>query len=96
MRCAALPLCRARPSLLAIAQLDDLAGEQTAVNLPGTDRERDWRRKLPKSLVELLQTPRAGAILAGLRRNVDHISAAYLALNEIDAAGEDERFSEGA
>ncbi len=85
------------PSLLAIAQLDDLAGEQTAVNLPGTDRERlNWRRKLPKSLVELLQTPRAGAILAGLRRNVDHISAAYLALNEIDAAGEDECFSEGA
>ncbi|MGO9483235.1 MAG: glycogen debranching protein GlgX [Rhodomicrobium sp.] len=35
------------PSLLAIAQLDDLVGEFTAVNLPGTDLERqNWRRKL--------------------------------------------------
>lgn len=35
------------PSLIAIAQIDDLAGEATAVNLPGTDRERpNWRRKL--------------------------------------------------
>ena len=28
------------PSLIAIAQLDDLVGEFTGVNLPGTDRER--------------------------------------------------------
>ncbi len=35
------------PSLIAIAQLDDLVGEFTAVNLPGTDLERqNWRRKL--------------------------------------------------
>lgn len=35
------------PSLIAIAQLDDLVGEFTAVNLPGTDFERpNWRRKL--------------------------------------------------
>ncbi|MGO8781478.1 MAG: glycogen debranching protein GlgX [Rhodomicrobium sp.] len=35
------------PSLIAIPQIDDLAGEATAVNLPGTDRERpNWRRKL--------------------------------------------------
>ncbi|KAI94771.1 glycogen debranching enzyme [Rhodomicrobium udaipurense JA643] len=34
-------------SLIAIEQIDDLAGETTAVNLPGTDRERpNWRRKL--------------------------------------------------
>ncbi len=34
-------------SLIAIAQIDDLVGEITAVNLPGTDRERpNWRRKL--------------------------------------------------
>ena len=35
------------PSLIAIAQLDDLVGEFTGVNLPGTNRERpNWRRKL--------------------------------------------------
>jgi len=34
------------PALLAMAQVDDLAGETVAVNLPGTDRERpNWRRK---------------------------------------------------
>jgi glycogen debranching enzyme GlgX/4-alpha-glucanotransferase len=35
------------PSLLALAQADDLAGEMQAVNLPGTDHERpNWRRRL--------------------------------------------------
>ncbi len=35
------------PSVLAMLQIDDLLGERTAVNLPGTDRERpNWRRKL--------------------------------------------------
>ena len=35
------------PSLLALAQADDLAGEMHGVNLPGTDRERpNWRRRL--------------------------------------------------
>jgi glycogen operon protein len=35
------------PSLIAIAQIDDLVGEFTGVNLPGTDQERpNWRRKL--------------------------------------------------
>jgi glycogen operon protein len=35
------------PAYIALAQLDDLAGETVAVNLPGTDRERpNWRRKL--------------------------------------------------
>jgi len=34
-------------SLISIAQIDDAVGEITAVNLPGTDRERpNWRRKL--------------------------------------------------
>ena len=35
------------PSLIATAQIEDLAGEAVAVNLPGTDRERpNWRRKI--------------------------------------------------
>jgi glycogen operon protein len=36
----------ATPSLLALIQADDLAGERQGVNLPGTDRERpNWRRR---------------------------------------------------
>ncbi len=34
-------------SLISVAQIDDLVGELTAVNLPGTDHERpNWRRRL--------------------------------------------------
>ena len=44
---------RRTPSLIAIAQLDDLVGEFTAVNLPGTDRERpNWRRKLRGTIAD--------------------------------------------
>ncbi|MGJ0393241.1 MAG: glycogen debranching protein GlgX [Methylocystis sp.] len=57
------------PSLLAMAQLDDLAGESVAVNLPGTNLERaNWRRKLGLSVEKLFSTPRAAAIIEGLRR----------------------------
>ncbi len=53
------------PQLLLI-QAEDLAGADTAVNLPGTDRERpNWRRRLPDTA--LLATPYAAAILAALR-----------------------------
>jgi len=66
------------PSLLAIAQLDDFAGEITAVNLPGTDRERpNWRRKLAQRPAELFGNPRGRAILEGLRRNLVEIESAY-------------------
>lgn len=72
------------PSLLAMAQLDDLAGETRAVNLPGTDRERpNWRRRLPKPVAELFASPRARAILAGLCRNLDAIPAAYRSPSEM-------------
>jgi glycogen debranching enzyme GlgX/4-alpha-glucanotransferase len=48
------------PSLIAIAQLDDLVGEFTSVNLPGTDRERaNWRRKLKGTIASF-----AGSIAA--------------------------------
>jgi glycogen operon protein len=41
-------------SLIAVAQIDDVVGELTAVNLPGTDRERpNWRRKLPGAIEDL-------------------------------------------
>ena len=35
------------PCALRLLQADDLAGESVALNLPGTDRERDnWRRRV--------------------------------------------------
>ncbi len=56
------------PSVLAIAQVEDLAGERTAVNLPGTDRERpNWRRRLAPSLEALFEGDMAHAILAAMR-----------------------------
>ena len=56
------------PSLLAMAQVEDLAGERTAINLPGTDRERaNWRRRIATPLDQLLETPSAQAILAAIR-----------------------------
>jgi glycogen operon protein len=59
------------PSVLAMAQVDDLAGAAVAVNLPGTDRERpNWRRKLALNLDDLFENTRARAVLAGLRRNL--------------------------
>jgi glycogen debranching enzyme GlgX len=58
----------ATPSLLALVQADDLAGETVAVNLPGTDRERpNWRRRLDPYVSDLYQSPLARAILAAMR-----------------------------
>jgi glycogen debranching enzyme GlgX len=57
----------ATPSLLALVQADDLAGETVAINLPGTDRERpNWRRRLDPDVSELCRSPLARAILAAL------------------------------
>ena len=57
----------ATPSLLALVQADDLAGERVAVNLPGTDKERaNWRRRLDPDVTELCRSPLAKAILAAL------------------------------
>ena len=56
------------PSLLAMAQVEDLAGERTAVNLPGTDNERpNWRRRIGTPLDKVLESALAQAILAALR-----------------------------
>ena len=55
----------AAPSSLVLVQADDLALETTALNLPGTDRERpNWRRKVRTRVDALGQTPAA-------RRTVD-------------------------
>jgi glycogen operon protein len=56
------------PSLLALAQVEDLAGETVAVNLPGTDRERpNWRRRLATPIEALFETEPARLILAAMR-----------------------------
>ncbi|GLK86766.1 glycogen debranching protein GlgX [Ancylobacter defluvii] len=56
------------PSLIALAQLDDLAGETVAVNLPGTDRERpNWRRRLSQPVETVLDTPMARLALEAMR-----------------------------
>ncbi|HET9018984.1 MAG TPA: 4-alpha-glucanotransferase, partial [Acetobacteraceae bacterium] len=56
------------PSALVLAQLDDLAGETVALNLPGTDRERpNWRRKLAVPVPELLRTAESQAVLNRMR-----------------------------
>jgi glycogen operon protein len=61
-------LIAATPSLLAMAQVEDLAGETMAVNLPGTDRERpNWRRRINASLDAVMTTPMAQAILDAMR-----------------------------
>jgi glycogen operon protein len=46
------------PCALALLQADDLAGERSALNLPGTDRERpNWRRRVAVEASSLWDTP---------------------------------------
>ena len=60
-------LLAASPSMLALAQADELTGEIRAVNLPGTDRERpNWRRKLGPTINAMFESPLAQGILAGM------------------------------
>ncbi len=55
------------PSALAVTQMEDLAGERTAVNLPGTDNERpNWRRRIGAPLDELMESPLARSVLAAM------------------------------
>jgi glycogen operon protein len=52
-------------SALVMAQIDDLAGLPTSVNLPGTDRERsNWRRRLPVPASEILKGNARDALAA--------------------------------
>jgi glycogen operon protein len=55
-------------SVLASVQVDDLAGETVATNLPGTDRERpNWRHRAKDDAAALFDAPRAHAIIAATR-----------------------------
>ncbi len=52
------------PSMLVVAQADDLVGETVAVNLPGTNTERpNWRRRLVVDVADLFDLPLARASL---------------------------------
>jgi glycogen operon protein len=54
-------------SALASVQIDDLAGETIATNLPGTDRERpNWRHRARVDAAGLFDSRRARAILAAV------------------------------
>jgi len=55
------------PSLLALVQADDLAGETVAVNLPGTVDERpNWRRRLRPDAASLFEGEIPRAVLSAL------------------------------
>jgi len=59
----------AAPSAFVLVQADDLALEATALNLPGTDRERpNWRRKVRTSVDALWRTPAARLTIAGFEK----------------------------
>jgi glycogen operon protein len=56
------------PSLLVLAQAEDLAGQMEGVNMPGTHEERaNWRLRLRPSLDQLWDSPRCSAILAAMK-----------------------------
>jgi 4-alpha-glucanotransferase len=55
------------PSMLMLANLDDLVGEVTQVNVPGTVCEYpNWRRRLSVSLEEMASAPAFSAALAAI------------------------------
>ena len=56
------------PCALAMIQVEDLAGERTPVNLPGTNMERpNWRRRLDAPVEALANGEWARAILDAVR-----------------------------
>jgi glycogen operon protein len=65
---AAHAFIAATPSFLALAQVEDLAGDRVAVNLPGTDMERpNWRRRLAAPLAEVMASKAGQTILSAMR-----------------------------
>jgi glycogen debranching enzyme GlgX/4-alpha-glucanotransferase len=58
----------ASAAALVLVQAEDLAGETTGVNLPGTNRERpNWQRRLRPEVATLMEGDPAAAILAAIR-----------------------------
>lgn len=64
---AIVQACGRTASALVSLQLDDLAGADTPVNIPGTSNEYpNWRRKLPQTLSVLFNDPSAQTLLQTL------------------------------
>jgi glycogen operon protein len=54
-------------AVLAVAQVEDLAGTREAVNLPGTDHERpNWRRRIVTPIEDLFNRPLAQGLLTAI------------------------------
>ena len=52
---------------MMLIQAEDLAGAETGVNLPGTDRERpNWRHRITPDGKTVLETPVARAVLSAI------------------------------
>jgi len=64
--------CGATNAQLVSVQLDDLAGLESPVNIPGTDKEYpNWRRKLPVTLEELFESADTRQMLAAINETRD-------------------------
>lgn len=64
--------CGATNAQLVSVQLDDLAGLESPVNIPGTDKEYpNWRRKLPVTLEELFASKDTRQMLAAVKETRD-------------------------
>ncbi|HKF59745.1 MAG TPA: malto-oligosyltrehalose synthase [Dongiaceae bacterium] len=64
-------LARSR-SRLAMLQLEDLAGSLDQINMPGTiDEHPNWRRKLPRTIAELVADPDVASLLSAVEAERD-------------------------
>ncbi len=54
-------------SRIALVQLDDLAGSETQINVPGTTVERpNWRHRLPRTVPEIFADAQAGRVIEAI------------------------------
>jgi glycogen operon protein len=57
-------------SRIALTQLDDLAGSETQINVPGTTVERpNWRHRLPRAVPEIFADAQAGRVIGAIARD---------------------------
>ncbi len=57
------------PACLVLSSIDDLLGETEPQNLPGTGTEQpNWRRKLRRTMKEIMGSPDTHRLLSALRR----------------------------
>tara|TARA_R110002110_G_scaffold167482_1_gene368510 strand:- start:60218 stop:62347 length:2130 start_codon:yes stop_codon:yes gene_type:complete len=61
--------CASSNSLMVSVQLDDIAGLDSPVNIPGTSTEySNWRRKIPVTTQQLFASAEVGQILTGIQQ----------------------------